>query len=89
MFKYRINAKVDKNQKQIVKALRQIPGVSVEVGHDDILLGYKEKTYWYEIKCDEKAPLKPKQIELTQSWRGHYQVVWCVEQILSELGIKA
>ena len=48
-------ARVDKNQKEIVKALRSIPGVSVALGHDDLLVGFRSKTYWFELKSSEKA----------------------------------
>lgn len=39
MSKHRYAASVDKNQPEIVKALRKIPGVTVQVGMDDILIG--------------------------------------------------
>ncbi len=92
MYKHRINAKTDNNQKDIVKSLRQIPGVSVEVGHDDILVGGKDKTgkkrtYWFEIKASEKAEIKPSQVKLLAKYKGHYSIVWELDQILREVGI--
>jgi hypothetical protein len=45
--------KVDKNQNQIVKELRDM-GYSVELDKDDILVGKHGKTIWIEIK--EKSP---------------------------------
>lgn len=89
-------AKIDENQNDIVSALRDIPGVEVEPGHDDLLIGFRGKTYWFEIKSPgqvkrngelRKGALKPSQIRLLKSWTGHYSVVWSVEQILNELGI--
>ncbi len=94
----RTRSKIDTNQTAIVKALRQIPNVSVQMGHDDILVGYKGKTMWYEIKALESLSrrsgmlklntLKDSQIELVKHWQGHYRIVWKLEQILDDLGIK-
>ena len=88
-------AKVDDNQSGIVKALRQIPGMTVEVGHDDILVGYKGRTYWFEIKRPEAVSkitggIKPSEITVSElnrlcNWTGHYQVVWNIDQILNEI----
>ena len=98
MSKYRYAAKVDRNQPGIVKALRKIPGVTVEVGHDDILVGYKRRTYWFEIKEPgtvsrrtgdvRPSELKPSQKKLIEEWRGFYKIVWNVDQILTEIGVK-
>tara|TARA_R110002126_G_scaffold1757_9_gene10591 strand:- start:1801 stop:2067 length:267 start_codon:yes stop_codon:yes gene_type:complete len=87
MSKSRWAAKVDANQPGIVKALRKIPGVMVEVGMDDILVGYKYRTFWYEIKASEKAAIKPHQKELREMWPGHYKIVWTLEMILDDMGI--
>ncbi len=88
MSKHRQAAKVDNNQAEIVDMLRQIPGVSVSVGHDDILVGCRGKTYWYEIKATEKSPVKSSQNKLKSEWRGHYEIVWSLEMILKDMGIK-
>lgn len=88
MSKYRQAARIDANQPEIVDTLRKIPGVKVELSHDDILVGYKGKTYWFEIKVSEKAKKKDSQLELEQNWPGHYKIVWDIEQIFNELGIK-
>lgn len=89
MSKYRMAAKVDANQKEIVKALRDIPGVTVEPNHDDILVGYKGRTYWYEIKTpSSKKRIQPSQIKLLEHWTGHYDVVCTLDTILQEIGIK-
>jgi hypothetical protein len=62
MSKHRQAASVDSNQASIVRALRKIPGVTVQTGVDDILVGYKRKifhgrysreNYWYEIKSPD------------------------------------
>ncbi len=89
-------SRIDTNQKEIVAALLKIPGVKIELNHDDILLGYKKKTYWFEIKKEtiykkdnelKKDMLKPKQLKLMSEWTGHYSVVWTLDQILNEIGI--
>jgi len=97
MSKYRRAAKIDANQPEMVRMLRQIPGVTVETRHDDILCGYKGKTYWYEIKepgCVSPktgkvraSELKPEQKKLIVTWAGHYEVIWNIGQILQDLEI--
>ena len=89
-------SKIDTNQNDIVRKLRSIPGVTVALNHDDILCGYKGKTYWYEIKQEspykangelKKGVLKDSQVKLLSEWEGHYKVIWALNQILEELGI--
>lgn len=97
MSKYRRAAKVDANQAAIVKALRSIPGVKVAPKHDDILVGYRGQTYWYEVKRPEtkakrtegfrKGTLKKSQEALKETWTGQWRVITSVDEILAELGI--
>ena len=91
MSKYRQAAKVDKNQSEIIKMLRQIPGVTVIPGHDDILVGHRGKTYWFEIKRPgtvgkngniRESAIKESQKLLRRNYTGNYQIVWNIEQIL-------
>jgi len=90
-------AKVDRNQAEIVKALRKIPGISVETGHDDILVGYKGRTWWFEVKAQEcvsprtarvraSSMTKSEKLRL-ENWKGQYDVVWDIYQILERIGI--
>lgn len=88
-------AKVDVNQREMVALLRSVPGITVEVGHDDILVGHKGKTYWFEVKAPNcvgktgdirESAKKESQKKLEKEWRGHYQIVWHVDQIMAELG---
>ena len=58
MSKWRRAGKIDANQPAIVKALRKIPGVTVQTGMDDLLVGYKGFTYWYELNEPEKVSKK-------------------------------
>lgn len=94
--KWRKAAKIDSNQPVIVAALRSIPGCTVAVGHDDILVGYKGRTLWYEIKEPGavskvtgqvlQSAKKPAQIELEANWKGHYRIVSSLDEILQDLG---
>ncbi len=97
MSKFRTAARIDANQNDIVDALRSIPGVTVEVGVNDIFVGYRKKNYWFEIKNPEKvskkteavvdSAIKDSQVKLVNHWTGHYSIVWSLDQILSEIGI--
>jgi len=81
--------RIDNNQQSIVKALRQIPGVTVQVDMSDILVGYRGHNYWFEIKSSklktEERYLKDSQKKLLKSWRGHYQVVHTLDEIINEI----
>ena len=93
----RYAANVDAIQPDLVKALRKIPGVSVQVGHDDILIGISGRTYWIEIKepgavSKRTGEIRPSEIKDSQKkilneWTGHYAICWNMEQILTEIGI--
>ena len=94
--KHRRAAKVDSNQPEIVKQLRKIPGVTVQVSMDDILVGYKGANYWFEIKEPKTvsnvtgqvipSEIKDSQYKLLAEWKGHYSIVWTFEQIQKEIG---
>jgi len=97
MAKYRRAAKIDANQKDIVKSLRQIPNVTISVGHDDILVGYNGVTYWFEIKRPEvigkDGVVRPSKIrdsekKLLETWKGHYAVVSSFDEIFAEITSK-
>ena len=90
--KQRYAAKIDNNQREIVEALRK-RGFSVALGHDDILVGHRGRTYWFEIKdpkklfCADgvtwrKGVVSEAQSRLRSTWRGHYAIVWELDQIL-------
>lgn len=96
MYKHRTAAKVDANQPQLVKNLRSIPGVTVEVDHDDILVGCNGLTFWYEIKNPEEAQskktgevleseIKPDQKRIRSEFSGHYRIVLFFEQIIEDM----
>lgn len=91
--------RIDDNQRDIVDALRKL-GISVALKHDDILVGYKQRTYWFEVKNGERCfladgvtfrqgALKPGQDKLRRTWMGHYDVVWDLDMILYTIGYKS
>lgn len=87
--------KPDGNQKAIIDKLRQL-GVSVislsNVGDGcpDIVVGFRNKNYLFEIKNPEHAPsqqkLRPKQQKFFDTWAGQVSKVLTVEDILEEIG---
>lgn len=72
--------KVDANQPQIVKDLRKA-GFSVEVGHDDILVGKWGLTAWIEIKTPD-GKLKPSQERLLEEFKGAYAIARNTEDVI-------
>jgi hypothetical protein len=93
----RTAARIDCNQSDIIRTLRDIPGVSVELGHDDFLVGYGGQTYWFECKTIDavsKRTGKVNDSEITPSERrrldtftGHYSMIWTIDQVLEQIGI--
>lgn len=93
----RFAKRTDANQAEIVEKLRSIPGVTVQTDHDDILVGFRKKTYWFEVKRPEivgkvsgkvrRSGMKKSQLDLLESFTGHYAVVWNLDQILREIGV--
>ena len=90
-------AKVDRNQPEIVEALRKI-GASVLHTHTipnsfDILVGYKGVNYIMEIKDGELPPSKkkltPGELKFKESWKGgNYYVVESVEDAIEIINNK-
>lgn len=87
--------KVDANQKQIVDALRKIPGVTVFSTHTigkgvpDIVVGYCGQNYLFEIKDGDKPPsqqkLTPMEVTFFETWKGQVKVATCLDDILNEI----
>ena len=84
----------DKNQKDIVKKLRCLPGISVALKHDDILVGVCGQNLWYEIKNSDAAnkkcevfnsAKKQSQIDLEKNWKGHYRIVTTFKEIFDDI----
>jgi hypothetical protein len=65
---------------------------------DDIIVGWRGRTVWFEIKNPKRTLTKDKkvikgeipksQIKLLQTFTGEYYVVWSLADILHRLGIK-
>jgi hypothetical protein len=72
--------RVDNNQTQIVKALRDM-GCTVEHLHavgkgcPDILVGFKARNFLLEIKDGDKKVLTPDQFNWHRLWKGQVNVV--------------
>jgi Holliday junction resolvase len=81
----RTKAKVDNNQAQMVKLLRNI-GASVAItssignGFPDLVIGYKGKNYLVEVKS-AKGKLTPDQLVFAAQWRGDFAVVRDLEDL--------
>jgi hypothetical protein len=89
--------KIDSNQPLIVKQLLSIPGMSVAVGYDDIICGYKKVTLWCEIKTEDcyskktgellNSCKKDSQKLLDKTFTGARIYACCSEDILKWFGI--
>lgn len=89
-------AKVDANQAEIVKALRQV-GASVQSlastgkGCPDLLVGIRGLNFLIEVKDGAKPEsdrkLTPDQVVWHQTWRGRVYVVESVEQALEVIRV--
>ena len=87
-------AKVDANQTEIVKALRQV-GASVQSlaatgkGCPDLLVGFRGKNLLLEVKDGGKVKsarkLTEDQVVWHQTWRGKVYIVESVDQALNLL----
>jgi len=67
--------KVDKNQKDVVKALRDYGADvfhlhTVGGGIPDLMVCYEDNTILMEVKDGEHKKLTPQQITLFANWRG-------------------
>lgn len=92
----RRKARIDENQKQIVAALRSVPGVSVVTGHDDLLVGWNGKTLWVEVKrfeCYNKDCVlmerhkRESQKKFDVTFTGARIYAKCAEDVLEWFGI--
>lgn len=90
----RTAARVDGNQAEIVRAVRAI-GASVLFTFQlkncfDLLVGYRGKTFLFELKDPAQPPsarkLTPGEEEFRRTWRGSpYHIVETVDQAISIL----
>lgn len=87
----RIAAKIDANQNEVVKALRQVGCTvqslaSVGKGTPDLLIGFRGVNLLFEIKDGSKPKssrkLTPDQVIWHSGWNGKVYVVESVDQAL-------
>lgn len=80
----RRSARVDANQAEIVAALRNIgatvqPLHAVGQGCPDLLVGYRQRNFLFEVKNGKKPPsarkLTPDEKDWISGWRGPVVVV--------------
>lgn len=91
-------AKVDRNQPEIVAALRAV-GASVQPLHavgqgcPDLLVGFRGQCFAIEVKDGSLAPsdrkLTPAQQDWHRDWRGHVAVVLTAEDALRVIGVES
>ena len=92
----KVRARKDGNQEEIVNRLRSL-GLSVASTHQlgnglpDIMVGFKGKNYWYEIKDPAQPPSKRRltkeENHFSLSWKGHVNTVTTHVDILRDIGI--
>ena len=89
-------AKVDRNQSEIVQALRDAgasvhPCHSAGQGFPDLAVGFRGKNYLIEVKDGALAPsdrkLTPAQKEWHAAWRGDAVVVTSASEALAAIGL--
>jgi hypothetical protein len=83
---------VDKNQNEIVHALRQV-GATVILLHEagegipDLLIGFMGDTYLMEVKS-KTGKLNPRQIEWHEKWNGDFVfIVRSIEDALNAIRV--
>jgi len=79
-------AKVDINQPEIVKKLREY-GCTVQHSHElrgfiDIVVGFKGRNYLFEIKVSTKNKLTEKEKEFFSIWTGQVDIIYCAEDAI-------
>src|SRR4030095_2362561 len=89
-------AKVDRNQSEIVTALRDV-GASVQPLHTigqgcpDVLVGYRGMNFVLEIKDGKAPPSKRRQTHDEQDWfeewKGEAMIVESVDDALRAIGV--
>lgn len=86
----RWDAKVDKNQKEIISALRSA-GATVMVLHrvgqgcPDLACGFRGKNHFLEVKAPG-GKLTPAEKEFFETWRGQASIVHSQDEALQAIG---
>jgi hypothetical protein len=91
----RLRGKVDGNQPEIVKALRQIPHLTVVStanlggGFPDLAVGWMGQNHLFEVKATAKDQLTDDEETFHETWTGRVYVVTSADDVLRVLGIIA
>lgn len=90
--------KVDRNQSDLVSLMRRIPGIKVKPTHmvgdgfTDVVVGFRGRTYLFEIKDPSQPPSKrrltPDEQKFHQEWTGHIAVIETIDDVLRELNLR-
>ena len=82
-------ARVDANQKEIMKALRSAGASVLHVhrvgrgeGSSDLIVGFRGRNYLIEVKTPTGA-VREGQRDFASSWRGQYAIVRTVEEAMA------
>ena len=85
------NAKVDRNQPEIVKAFRSIGWTVLIISQlkncADIIVSKNGRTIVVEIKDGEKTKSQQKltegELKFMEKWQGEYKIITCIDDVLS------
>jgi len=86
---------VDRNQREIVKALEDhFCDVRFINCPADLLVGFRGKNFLLEVKVpkskgEKGGELTDEQKKFIAAWRGHYAVVQTVDEALQAVGLKS
>ena len=89
----RWDAKADRNQREIMEALRQVGATVVSLhrvgqGVPDLLVGFRGQNYLIEVKNPQGRGRRLTEAEarFMETWRGQVAVVASVEEALRVIG---
>ena len=80
--------RVDSNQSELVKQIRKLGATvqhlhAVGKGCPDVLVGYKDSNYLFEIKDGDKKKLTPDQVIWHRDWKGQVQVITNIDDVIA------
>ncbi len=84
---HRYAAKRDANEREIIKALRQLGAEVIELsarGVPDISVGWKGVNYYFEIKS-KNGKLTPDHERFHQTWTGQVAIIRSVDEAVTFL----
>lgn len=89
--------KADSNQKELVSQMRKIPGLTVAHIHTvgqgvpDLICGFRQRNYLFELKDPKKPPSAKKLTEdeklWHEQWTGSVHVVETLDDVLKIIGL--